>query len=277
MDATQGTQSAITLKRQLASCEDARHLIEVRGSPGKGLGTFAKANIPRGTRILAESCLLKVNCSDDEQPTANSIMQAFETLSPSQQASYLELHTHACDSDKQILASQTGRTWDELPELHRKVLGIYTANSFDSIYLLASRFNHSCLPNTAHVYNPSLDKETFHTIQDIGAGEELLISYMDGSNWVRSKRQDYLQKWGFECHCPACEDTSEGRAKEEKRLILSQLSDDLEDLLNLEREEHPEEALRLTQRLAALQKSAGLVGRELCYSYVIFSASMVID
>ncbi|KAL3703364.1 hypothetical protein TMatcc_010553 [Talaromyces marneffei ATCC 18224] len=109
--------------------------------------------------------------------------------------------------------------------------------------------------------------ETFHTIQDISAGEELLITYMDGSNWVRSKRQEYLQKWGFECSCPVCEDTPEGRAKEEKRLIMSLLSDDLEDLLTLDTEESPEEALKLTQKLAAIQKSEGLVGRELCFSY----------
>lgn len=202
-------------------------------------------------------------------------MQAFESLSPSQQKSYLELHNYACDLDKQILESQTGQTWDELPTMHRRVLGIYTANSFGSIHLLASRFNHSCLPNTTHVYNSTLDKETFHTIQDISAGEELLISYMDGSNWVKSKRQEFLQKWGFECNCPACVDTPEGRAKEEKRLILSQLSEELEDLLNLETEGQPEESLKLTQRLAAMQKSAGHVGRELCFSYVISSSRFV--
>lgn len=254
---------------QPPSCGDSRHLIQVRDSPGKGLGIFAKTNIPRGTRILAESSLIKFD--KDEQPTAKTIMQAFESLSPSQQESYLELDDYVCDLDKQILESQTGQTWDELPEMHRRVLGIYTANSFGSIHQLASRFNHSCLPNTTHVYNPTLDKETFHTIQDVSAGEELLISYMDGSNWVRSKRQEYLQKWGFECNCPACEDNPEGRAKEEKRLVISLLSGDLEDLLNLDTEEPLEESLKLTQRLAAMQKSAGLVGRELCYSYVIRS------
>ncbi|KAI7970079.1 hypothetical protein EIK77_001469 [Talaromyces pinophilus] len=211
MDTAQDTQNLNQSQAQPPSCGDSRHLIEVRDSPGKGLGIFAKANIPRGTRILAESSLIKFN--ENEQPTAKTIMQAFESLSPSQQESYLELHNYACDLDKQILESQTGQTWDELPEMHQRVLGIYTANSFGSIHLLASRFNHSCLPNTTHLYNPTLDKETFHTIQDISAGEELLISYMDGSNWVKSKRQEYLQKWGFECNCPACEDTRKAEPK----------------------------------------------------------------
>lgn len=221
MHPIQDTHSDPQPQAQPTPCGDARHLIEIRDSPGKGRGIFAKANIPRGTRILAESALLKANCGANEDPTAEAILQAFGNLSPSQQASYLELHAYACHPDKQTLESQTGQTWDEMPELHRKVLGIYTANSFDnsvdSVFLLGSRFNHSCLPNTTHIFNPALDQETFHTIQDIGAGEELLISYIDGSNWVKSKRQQCLQEWGFECNCPACEDTPEGRAKEEKR------------------------------------------------------------
>ncbi|EED12492.1 SET domain containing protein [Talaromyces stipitatus ATCC 10500] len=244
---------------------DARHLIEVRESPGKGLGVFAKDNIPRGTRILAESSLLKV---ENDNPDAKKILQAFEDLTPSQQSSYLELHRYTFDSDKQILEAQMGQTWDEMAEMHRKVLNIYTANSFPSIYLLGSRFNHSCVPNTTHSYHPSLDKETFHTIQDITAGEELLITYIDGSNWDRSRRQKYLQKWGFQCNCPVCEDTPQGRAKEEKRLELSYLTDEFQDLLSLETEESLEEALKLTQKLAAIQKSEGLVGHELRYSYV---------
>lgn len=36
---------------------DARHLIEVRGTPDSGLGVFAKASIPRATRILSEPIL----------------------------------------------------------------------------------------------------------------------------------------------------------------------------------------------------------------------------
>lgn len=85
----------------------------------------------------------------------------------------------------------------------------------------------------------------------------------------QEQAQEYLQKWGFECNCPVCEDTPEGRAKEEKRLILAQLSEELEDLLSLDTEEQPEEALKLMQKLTAIQKSEGLVGRELCYSYAM--------
>jgi hypothetical protein len=58
---------------------------------------------------------------------------------------------------------------------------------------------------------------------------------------------------------------------------LSQLSEELEDLLNLDMEEPPEVALKLTKKLAAIQKFEGLVGRELCYSYDTFFAGMAIN
>lgn len=37
---------------------DSRHLIEVKVSGTKGLSVFAIVNIPRGTRVLAETGLL---------------------------------------------------------------------------------------------------------------------------------------------------------------------------------------------------------------------------
>jgi hypothetical protein len=43
----------------IPSSLDARHLIEVKVTQGKGLGIFAKEKIQRGTRLIAESPLLK--------------------------------------------------------------------------------------------------------------------------------------------------------------------------------------------------------------------------
>jgi SET domain-containing protein len=48
--------------------------------------------------------------------------------------------------------------------------------------------------------------ETFHSIRDIEAGEELTISYISGF-CVHDERQAQLKKWGFQCSCPACRDT----------------------------------------------------------------------
>ncbi len=56
----------------------AQHLIEQRQSQGKGLGIFSTQNIPRGTRIIAELGLLKINDNQDKPSACPDIIYAFE-------------------------------------------------------------------------------------------------------------------------------------------------------------------------------------------------------
>jgi hypothetical protein len=240
---------------------DARHLIEMKESPRKGLGIFAKEDIPRGTRIIAERALLKIdrqNMSD-----AKDIVVAFESLSFSAQRIYLQLHAYACDRFKSAAEHELGQDWERMPELHRRVLAIYAANAFGSVFLLGSRINHSCTPNVHFAYNPALEEETFHAVRDIRAGEELTITYINGTNRTRDQRQDQLDKWGFQCTCSTCEDTPHGRKKEEKRAQLFNLDQELALYLKYGTEKSWGKALRTAQQIAALQKSEGLLTREL--------------
>ena len=155
------------------------------------------------------------------------------------------------------------QNWPEIPFLHRKVLAIYAANAFGSVFLLGSRINHSCIPNIHFAYNPVLEKETFHAIHDITAGEELTIMYIRGVNRTRSQRQTELEKWGFLCTCLACDDTLKGREREDKRAKLFDLDQELALNLRLGTEQSWRKALKLAQKMAAIQKSEGLLNREL--------------
>ncbi|KAJ5876733.1 hypothetical protein N7455_000198 [Penicillium solitum] len=169
----------------LAYAKLPHHLIEFKESPQKGVGVFAKANIPRGTRIISEQAQLKV---DLETVTLKNIVPAFERLSPAQQESYLQLHEYESDLLKVAVRYNVGKSWQELPELHRKVLSIYAANAFGCVFFLGSRINHSCIPNVNFVYNELLKEETFHAIRDIMAGEGLTVMYIDGINRTQSQR-----------------------------------------------------------------------------------------
>jgi hypothetical protein len=219
---------------------------------------FAKTNIPRGTRIITETALLGVNTE-----TVMNIVPAFERLPPSQQECYLELHEYAGDLFKSIVELETGKSWQDLPELHRKVLAIYAANTFGSVFYFGSRLNHSCIPNVNFAYHPFLRQETFHVIRDIVAGEELTIMYIDGTMRTRSQRQQELSRWGFQCTCPACEDTVQGRQKEEKRVALFALSEELAANAANRTDEAYRTRLLIRERMVAIQKSEGLVNREL--------------
>ncbi|KAF2436620.1 SET domain-containing protein [Tothia fuscella] len=91
--------------------------------------------------------------------------------------------------------------------------------------------NHSCSPNACVCMDgPHL---SLRTLQAIGKGEEILISYVDES-LPRSKRQSELEEsYFFKCDCSKCQrlmDTPEDRfllPVEELRKQLAQLPDDI--------------------------------------------------
>jgi hypothetical protein len=227
---------------------DARHLIEVREAPGKGLGIFAKENISRGTRIVAERPLLKVNilpshCVDVQTPFNNLPLPA--------QKAYLGLHGYASNTLKK------DNDWNSLSALTRKILAIYAANHWGrDVFWLASRFNHSCIPNLHNAYNPNIKMETFHSIRDIKAGDELTVSYVSGI-CARQERQEQLNKWGFQCRCPACENTSSGIQLESKLARLAILNQRVDMLIT------DKQKLDMYRTMVALMHSIGLVGKSL--------------
>jgi hypothetical protein len=234
-------------------------MIEVKASAEKGLGIFAVTDIPRGTRTIAELALLKI---DRTNGGARNI-RAIECLSPPQQDIYLQLHKIACDAFRRSAEQELGQSWLKIPKLECNVLSVFAANGFGDVFLLGSRSNHSCIPKIHFAYDNNLEMETFHAIRDIRAGEELTMSYINGFNRTRSQRQADLDKWGFVCTCPACTTTTEGDKREEKRAELLKLYQAPAVCLQIK---SWKQALKLAQKLAAIQKSEGLLSRELSVS-----------
>lgn len=72
-----------------------------------------------------------------------------------------------------------------------------------ALYHMASRFNHSCAPNTKPFW---VNDHTIHTrlLDNVMPGCELTISYLD-LNWDVKRRQRYLEdNYGFVCDCDRC-------------------------------------------------------------------------
>jgi SET domain-containing protein len=156
-----------------------RHLIEVKDTPGNGLGILARTHIPKGLRIITETPLLKAEAFSGH---GVNTQEAFDRLSPVKQRAYRDLHGYASQTLKK------DNDWASLPELNRKVLTIFFANRWGrDVFWLTSRFNRSCIPNVHNAYNPIIRIETFHSIRDIVAGEEPTISYLSGIS-VRDER-----------------------------------------------------------------------------------------
>ncbi|EPE26626.1 SET [Glarea lozoyensis ATCC 20868] len=161
-----------------------------------------------------------VSSQEDRLFKANDgleILLGFSRLTSSQKKSYLELHAYISDQVK-TLAEQTGRTWDEISEMDRKILSVHATNSFeDGVFLFGSRFNHSCAPNVAFLYDSNMAKMSFRATSNIPTGEELNISYISLPDLPRSLRKEKLSHWGFICTCLACEDSPRSEQGERRR------------------------------------------------------------
>lgn len=185
-------------------------LWELRPTPCKGIGMFAKTNISGGTRLLADQCLLHL---PGPKTLLIDIERAFDQLSPSQQEAYMKLHC----------PDRPGRS---------PIVRIWEANCFRvgegaGIFLKASRINHSCTPNAHFAWNTTIQRETVHAIVDIPANEEITISYCRPHSDIYHRRIR-LEAYGFDCDCAPCaQDTASGRASEEHRRRMEELFEEI--------------------------------------------------
>jgi len=78
------------------------------------------------------------------------------------------------------------------------------------VFQIASRFNHSCVPNAHFSWNERLGggegRMTVHVVKDVKEGEEITLSYCD-PYYDPALRGWELQHYGFVCDCAACGDS----------------------------------------------------------------------
>lgn len=78
-------------------------MYEIRPAGAKGLGVFAKALIPRGTRIFSERPLLRIAHSSDDGAGAGAVLHALGALTVAERASLLGLSAGAPRRDVALL------------------------------------------------------------------------------------------------------------------------------------------------------------------------------
>jgi hypothetical protein len=194
----------------------ANEYYEIRAIPGKGYGCFALKLIKRGTRILADAPLLVVPIANYLQ---QDIQEAFEKLSLAEKNQYFTLHSGHGQDPK----NWPSRIHESVSEYERKriqeqhdarigkeatLISIFQINCMEmdkgaAIFPNAARFNHNCNPNACFTWNSAIGKETVHAMNDIGAGDEITISYCDMIH-DRMLRAWELKHYGFVCDCRAC-------------------------------------------------------------------------
>lgn len=166
------------------SPETVGTLIEVRESEGKGFGVFALKDIPVGTLILSERPLVKLNDDGSRIDPLDTLVNA---LDPALKRAYRALHGF------RPLHRNT-------ETLNRRIMysnGFAIEKTTTAVFKVASRFNHSCVPNAEFAWDCDKGRMEYFTAFKLLEGEEITIDY--------GHKKGFLKKYyGFECDCGAC-------------------------------------------------------------------------
>ncbi|KAI8251348.1 SET domain-containing protein 5 [Colletotrichum sp. SAR 10_98] len=146
-------------------------LWEVRPSPGKGLGIFARRKIPKGTRIIDETPLFTVDPGSlvsgqgfAFDAIATAVDRAFETLNATARAAYLSCPEHR-EMDDAAFSREA---------LIFRTNGFTMAGGTIGIFPRIAKLNHACTPNSASV---SVDgRRIIWAGRDIAADEEVTVT-----------------------------------------------------------------------------------------------------
>ncbi|DAA78821.1 TPA_exp: Uncharacterized protein A8136_2606 [Trichophyton benhamiae CBS 112371] len=170
---------------------------ELKPSPGKGWGIFAKRDIKKGDLVLSEKPLFMVK-SSTYRTTELAVLAAFQKLKPEDKQQFLCLR----DNGSARYPSMTHAFIDNNMTVSRIMTARPGEYPVCGMFILQPRFNHSCIANCKAPFN---GKEAISTyaIRDITAGEELTLSY--DARVTFHPPQERHASLGFVCDCPACD------------------------------------------------------------------------
>jgi hypothetical protein len=138
-------------------CIKAENLREpvfvVQPVPGKGMGVIAARNIAKGERLLLDPPLFSIA---SRSGAAVDLRDALAELSQEQLEAFSELTACSNYLSAGMPKLRAIMATNALP------LGCLSGTEDKGLFLVASRFNHSCQPNVVHCWNPNLKGETMH-------------------------------------------------------------------------------------------------------------------
>lgn len=193
--------------------------------PGRGIGVVATRLIPAGSIILKEEAILTVPdplTKGISLDFITNIVDHYTRLPAAMRQRVLDLYAYTRPVQESHIrdflstASSDCKLTEAQVNFVIRLHSVFATNSFEkttpshgSLYLGASRFNHSCLPNCDYDHT-SKDNFTIITVcssRDIQPEEEITVPYINIYE-SRDQRRDLTKLvWGFLCNCPACDVT----------------------------------------------------------------------
>lgn len=197
----------------------------LKSLPGRGMGVVATRRIPAGSIIIKEEAILTVPDPLTKGVSLDfitNIVDGYTKLPAAMRQRVLDLYAYTRPVQENHIrdflntASSDCKLTDAQVNFVIRLHSIFATNSFEkttplhgSLYLRASRFNHSCLPNCDYDHT-SKDNLTIITVcssRDIHPDEEITVPCISIYK-SRDQRRDLTKLvWGFLCNCPACDIT----------------------------------------------------------------------
>lgn len=197
----------------------------LKSLPGRGIGVVATRLIPAGSIVLKEEAILNVPDPLTKGVSLDfitNIVDHYTKLPATKRQRVLDLYAYTRPAQESNIRDFLNTTSGDCKLTEAQVNfvirlhSVFATNSFEktipshgSLYLGASRFNHSCLPNCdyAHTSKDNLTIITVCSSRDIQPDEEITVPYMNIYK-SRDKRRAFTKfVCGFLCNCPACDVT----------------------------------------------------------------------
>ncbi|KAI0454130.1 hypothetical protein F5B21DRAFT_257655 [Xylaria acuta] len=191
---------------------------EVRSSGDSGLGCFATRDIKPGQIVLVDFTTILVPSGGDVGKICDKIVERFEDLSDEDQLEWRSLATHLRENRWELYTTSYRRQRPDgtplfsrrTPEFYTMLTAQFDCNSFAigntdqaGLYLLASRFNHSCDPNVWYENELVMGRWVGRANRNIAQGEQIFISYL-ANHAPLDQRQAKAKGWDFTCRCDKC-------------------------------------------------------------------------
>jgi hypothetical protein len=152
-------------------------LHKVQDTDGKGLGMFAVQSTPRGTVILEEPPLLRL---DRTTWRPKYVKREFRAMTPEDQEKFMSLFSiHGLIEplrtspnedpikEKRAQAKRRARARKESSILSVWFTNCMAAGDSDGVFYESSRINHSCIPNAHYAWNDKKGMQQIRAVKDI--------------------------------------------------------------------------------------------------------------
>ncbi|KAI1735668.1 hypothetical protein F4680DRAFT_452756 [Xylaria scruposa] len=187
---------------------------EIKSAGDSGLGCFATRDIAPGEIILVDFTTILLPRTGNQNATCAQIATLYNDLHELDQREWMALAAHM-RADRWELYRMCYRQLgphlgNDTPESYAMRAMQFDCNSFEipgtrlnALYLVASRFNHSCDPNVWYENELVLGRWVGRASRNIAQGEQLFITYIS-NHAPTAERQINTNGWDFTCGCDKC-------------------------------------------------------------------------